>query len=276
MKNKKVILITGASAGIGHATAKDLILKGHIVYCAARSTDKMEDLKSLGGHIIKLDITKEEEIQSCVDQVIAEQKKIDVLWNNAGFGLYGSVEETSIEDARYQFEVNLFGLARITQLITPYMREQKKGLIINTSSMAGKVYTPLGAWYHGTKHALEGFSDCLRFELAPFGIDVVLLEPGAINTEFGDVMIAPMVERSGHGPYKKLARAMEKAANENYSRPNGASPVSLISKTVQKIIDSKKPKTRYLVGKYAKPMVGLRRIFGDRVYDCALKVMVKA
>lgn len=131
-----------------------------------------------------------------------------MLVNNAGFGCYGAVEDTPINDARYQFEVNLFGLARLTQLLLPKMREKGAGKIINMSSMGGKMYTPLGAWYHASKHALEGWSDCLRLELAQFGIDVVIIEPGAIKTEFGDVMAAPMLERSGSGAYSAIAQKM--------------------------------------------------------------------
>ena len=270
----KVILITGASSGMGKETARDLIAEGHTVYAAARSLDKMKDLEDLGGKVIHLDISDEASVAACVDQIIAEQGHIDVLWNNAGFGLFGSVEETTIDDARYQFDVNLFGLARLTQLITPHMRERREGLIINTSSVGGKVYTPLGAWYHATKHALEGFSDCLRFELEPHGVKVVVLEPGAIQTDFGNVMNDGLMKRSGTGPYKGVAIAL-KNMTEKEMNQGGGSPTSLISKTVRKIIAAKNPRTRYLVGKYAKPMAGIRKWGGDRIFDKVLRGMVK-
>ena len=183
--SKKVILITGASSGMGKESAKALIRKGHAVYAAARRIEQMEDLKSMGGYPIEMDITSENDVREVIETIIRKEGRIDVLWNNAGYGLYGAVEDVPIEDAKKQFEVNLFGLAAITQKVVPYMREANRGTIINTSSMGGKMYTPMGAWYHASKHAVEGFSDCLRLELEPFNIKVVVLEPGIIITEFG-------------------------------------------------------------------------------------------
>jgi NADP-dependent 3-hydroxy acid dehydrogenase YdfG len=159
---KKVILVTGASSGIGKATAQQLIKEGHIVYGAARRIEKMKDLEESGGHAIQMDVIKEQEVKACADRIIKEQGRIDVLVNNAGYAVYGPVENVDLEDARRQFEVNIFGLAAITKEVLPYMREAKSGTIINISSIGGKIYTPLGAWYHATKHALEGWSDCLR------------------------------------------------------------------------------------------------------------------
>ena len=130
------------------------------------------------------------QILNTLETIKESHQGVDVLINNAGYGLYGAMEDTSLEDARYQFEVNLFGLARLTQLVLPHMRKQNFGRIINTSSVGGKIYTPLGSWYHATKHALEGWSDCLRLEVAPFGIDVIIIEPGAIITEFGEATVS--------------------------------------------------------------------------------------
>lgn len=272
---KKVILITGASSGMGKVTALDLIKQGHIVYGAARRLDQMQELVAAGGHALKLDVADEDDVVAGVKQVINEQGKIDVLWNNAGYGLYGAVEDIPVADARKQFEVNLFGLARITQQVVPHMRRLGSGTIINTSSMGGKMYTPLGAWYHASKHALEGWSDCLRLELKGFGINVVILEPGVIATEFGNVMTAPMMKYSGRGVYASLANAMAKATGDSYNKPNAASPASLISKTVSDIISTTKPKTRYRVGKLAKPMVWIRVMLGDRIFDRAVMSRVK-
>ena len=182
MKMNKVILITGASSGIGKETAKKLISEGHTVYVSARRVDKMDDLVQIGARSIKMDITIDEDIKNAVETVLKEKGRIDVLVNNAGYAIYGAMEDTSIEDARRQFEVNLFGLARITQLVLPSMRNEKSGTIINMSSMGGKIYIPFGSWYHGTKHALEGWSDCMRTELKDFGIKVVIIEPGGIKT----------------------------------------------------------------------------------------------
>lgn len=271
---QKVIFVTGASSGIGKATAFQLIKEGHIVYGAARSVEKMKDLEEVGGRAIKMDITNEEEIQSAVDHIIAEQGKIDVLVNNAGFGLFGAVEDVSIDDARYQFEVNIFGLGRLTQLVLPHMRKQQSGTIINISSMGGKMYTLLGAWYHATKHALEGWSDCLRLELAPFGIDVVIIEPGVIETAFGDVMMQPMLERSGQGAYADLAQKLARATTQSYSKGRG-SPVSVIANVIAKAVRAKKPKTRYAAGKWAKFLIFLRTHISDRLFDRAVMSQMK-
>ena len=270
----KVILITGASSGIGKDAAIQLIKQGHKVYTAARRIENMQELKQLGGHPLAMDITNEADIRQVVDTIVKSEGRIDVLWNNAGYGLFGAVEDIAIEDARRQFEVNLFGLASISQKVLPYMRKQNTGTIINTSSMGGKMYTPLGAWYHASKHALEGWSDCLRLELKPFNINVVVLEPGTITTEFGDVMYGPMLKNSGEGAYKQLAQAMAKATRKNYEK-GAASPASVISNTILKIINSTKPKTRYRVGKWAKSLVWMRLYMGDRIFDRALMSQVK-
>ncbi|MCA9522279.1 MAG: SDR family NAD(P)-dependent oxidoreductase, partial [Myxococcales bacterium] len=173
------------------------------------------------------------------------------------------------DDARRQFEVNLFGLARLTQLVLPRMREKRAGTIVNVSSMGGKIYTPLGCWYHATKHALEGWSDCLRLELAPFGIDVIIVEPGVILTEFGDHLVEPMLKRSGHTAYGDLARKVADATRASYEA-GGGSPPALIAKLIVKAIASRRPRTRYVAGKFAKPLIAVRKWLGDRVYDKAV------
>jgi len=274
MKKQKVVLVTGASSGIGKATAKRLIDDGYKVYVAARRVEQMKDLESLGATPLKMDITIEEDVQKVVDTIVAKDGGVDVLVNNAGYAIYGAVEDTSIEDARRQFEVNIFGLARLTQLVLPHMREQKAGKIINISSMGGKMYTPLGAWYHGTKHALEGWSDCLRLELKPFGIDVVIIEPGAIVTEFGNVMANPLVERSGKGPYARMANSVKQATDDMYEKGQGSKP-EVIANVISKAVRAKKPKTRYAKGKFAKPMMFIRKWFGDRVFDKVVMSQVK-
>ena len=270
----KVILITGASSGIGKNTALSLIKEGHVVYGAARRLEMMQDIIQAGGHAIKMDILKERNIDDVVNQIVKEQNRIDILINNAGYGLWGAVETISIAEAKRQFDVNIFGLAYLTKKIIPLMRKQKSGKIINMSSMGGKVYTPFGAWYHATKYALEGWSDCLRMELKNFGIHVILIEPGVIKTEFQDVMMDSTVERSIGTPYEKKLRALKKATQEMYVRGIG-SPPSTITKLIIKAINSNNPQRRYVGGLFAKPMLLIKKWFGDKIYEKAIMSQIK-
>ncbi|MBR0897779.1 oxidoreductase [Bradyrhizobium tropiciagri] len=265
-RRKKTALVTGASSGMGKEIAKRLIKDGFHVFVAARHTDKMNDLVKLGARALRMDISNEAEIKATVDTILNEAGGVDVLVNNAGFGLYGPVEEIGIEEARYQFEVNLFGAARLTQLLLPSMRAKRSGTIVNITSMGGKIYTLLGAWYHATKHALEGWSDCLRLELAPFGIKVVIVEPGLIETGFGDVVANGLLKRSGSGPYAKQTEAVAKSTVDAYGQGRGTDP-SVIANVVSKAVKATKPRTRYVAGKYALPMIKIREWFGDRMFD---------
>ena len=273
MKAQKTALVTGASSGMGKVMAQQLIKDGLKVIVAARRVDKMDDLKALGAYPIALDVSSEESIVSATEEIKKEFGGVDVLVNNAGFGLYGAVEDISMDKARYQLEVNLFGAGHLIQLLLPYMREQRSGKIINISSMGGKVYTPLGAWYHASKHALEGFSDCLRIELKAFNIDVVIVEPGIIQTDFGNVMSGPMREHSGNGPYAPMVQAVE-TMGESYEKGEGTPP-QVIADVVSKAVHSRKPRTRYVAGKFAKPMMFIRKWFGDRAFDRMLFSMMK-
>jgi short-subunit dehydrogenase len=270
----KTVLVTGASSGIGYATAQLFLQNGFTVYAAARRLHKMQDLAEAGAYTREMDITVEEHVTRLIDEINDEQGGVDILVNNAGFASYGAVEETPIDEARYQFEVNLFGLARITQLALPAMREKGAGTIINISSVGGKIYTPLGAWYHATKHALEGWSDCLRFELEPFGIDVVIIEPGIIGTEFGDAMTGPMVEGANDSPYREMAESMKASSDESYDNPKNSTPPSVVAATILKAATARRPKPRYAIGKMAKPMIFMRWLLSDRLFDKALSTQL--
>lgn len=271
---KKIILITGASSGMGKETALQLIQDGHIVYGAARRVELMQELVENGGYALPVDMTNEQSMETLVEQIIQEQGKIDVLINNAGYAVYGAIEDITIDEARRQFEVNIFGLGRLTQLVLPHMREKKSGRIINISSMGGKMYTPLGAWYHATKHALEGWSDCLRLEVKQFGIDVVIIEPGAIKTEFDQVMLQPLLDRSKGGAYENLAGKVAQGTRKFYEKKN-SSPSSVIADVISKAVRVKRPKTRYAKGKMAKLMIFLRVYLGDRFFDWMVMSQVK-
>jgi len=270
-----IALVTGASSGMGKDTARRLLQLGHTVYVAARRVDQMQDLQALGALPLKMDITRDEDIVAAVQQITAGHGGVDILVNNAGFGLFGAVEDLPLDQARYQFEVNLFGMARLTQLLLPAMRAKGAGKIINLSSMGGRIYTPLGAWYHATKHAVEGWSDCLRLELAPFGINVVVVEPGVIATGFGDVMIEPLLKHSGEGAYRVMAQAVARATRESYARPETLSPPSVVVDAIARAVQARRPATRYVAGKFARLLMFVRKWFGDRAYDRLILSQVK-
>lgn len=269
---KKVALITGASSGIGFDTAVELQKKGFIIYGAARRVDRLEKLKEKGINIIELDVTNEESMKNCVNTILEKEGSIDVLVNNAGYGSFGAVEDVSMEEARRQIEVNVLGLARMTQLVLPSMRKHKFGKIVNISSMAGKIHTPFGAWYHATKFAVEGFSDCLRMEVQGFGIDVILVEPGGIKTDWGTIAADHLENSAKGGAYEKDASKAAKNMKTRYTGDSLTKPI-VIANTIVKAVTARKPKTRYLVGYAAKPGVFLRRILSDRMFDKIIKRM---
>src|SRR3954452_12568633 len=201
----KVALVTGGSSGIGACTVRELLDAGFVVYTVARRVDRMQPLVEQGAHAFAMDVTDDASMVAGIDRIITEQGRIDVLVNNAGYGSYGAVEDVPIDEARRQFEVNVFGLARLTQLVTPHMRRQGSGRIVNISSIGGNFYEPFGAWYHATKFAVEGFSDSLRLELRPFGIRVVLIRPAGIVTEWNTIAREGLAATSRGGAYAQYA-----------------------------------------------------------------------
>lgn len=271
---KKVALITGASSGMGKSTANILHKQGYTVYGAARRTDEMKDLQAKGMSVVSLDLINNESIVEAVNTILAKEGRIDVLINNAGYGSYGAVEDVSLEEARRQFEVNLFGMARLTQLVLPAMRKQKSGRIVNISSMGGKIYTPFGAWYHATKHAVEGWSDCLRLELKAFGIDVVVVEPGGIKTAWGEIAAENLKKTSGKGAYATFANSVSDNLAKMY-RGKQLTDVEVLGQTIARAATDRKPKTRYVKGYMAKPSIAIRKWFGDRVFDKIIMSQVK-
>lgn len=269
---KPVVLITGASSGIGKCTAKYLIKKGFIVYGAARSTDKMQDLVEQGGNTLYIDLTLETSMLAAVDYVLKKEGRIDCLINNAGYGLYGSLENTPIEEAKRQMEVNVFGMARMIQLVLPTMRKQKSGKIINISSIAGKITSPLGAWYFASKHAVEGLSDSLRQEVKPFGIDVIIIEPGGTKSEWNAVAREYLIENSAGTPYENMAR---KTCNYfPFVDEENADPI-VIAELIYKALIAKRPKTRYIGGARALELLTAKRLLSDKLFDEAVLSRMK-
>jgi NAD(P)-dependent dehydrogenase (short-subunit alcohol dehydrogenase family) len=262
----KTALVTGASSGIGEATVEQLLSAGATVYAAARRVEKMKNLEKKGARLVQMDVTDEASMVAGVESILEKQGSIDILVNNAGYGSYGAIEDVPIDEARRQFEVNIFGLARLTQLVLPKMRQNGYGKIVNISSMGGKIYTPFGGWYHATKHALEGFSDCLRWETAPFGIDVIIIEPGGIATPWGQIAADNLKKTSGSGAYADAANKAADGTAEMYSSDR-LSPPSLIAETIVKAVTANRPKTRYAVGFMARPTIFLRRVLSDRMFD---------
>jgi NAD(P)-dependent dehydrogenase (short-subunit alcohol dehydrogenase family) len=242
MTTAKIALVTGASSGIGEATARELAAAGFTVYAAARRVERLHTLAEAGIHPIAMDVTDDASMQAGVETILTEQGRIDVLVNNAGYGSYGALEDVPMEEARAQMEVNVFGAARLTQLVLPAMRAQHSGTIVNVTSMGGKITTPLGAWYHATKFALEALSDCLRMEVAPFGIDVVIIEPGGIRTEWSGIAAEKVRAVSSSGPYAPQGNAVANSPTSASTRRR-SSPPELIGKTITKAVTTRRPRT---------------------------------
>lgn len=269
----KVALVTGASSGIGEATVLALREQGWTVYAAARRVDRMAGLAERGVHVIGMDVADDASMVAGVERIVAEQGRLDALVNNAGYGSYGAVEDVPMEEARRQVEVNLFGLARLTQLVLPHMRDRRWGRIVNVSSIGGKVYTPFGAWYHATKHAVEGFSDALRMEVAPHGIDVVVIEPGGIRTEWAGIAAEGLAKTSAHGAYaKQVEQVMPMMSGGLDAR---ASDPSVVAKGILKAVTARRPRTRYAMGFGARPGLFARAVLTDRGFDRLTRVLIR-
>ena len=250
MMKEKVILITGASSGIGYDAAQTLARQGHRVYAAARRVEKMEPLKEFGAKVIRMDVTDEASMQQGVEAVMKAEGRLDVLVNNAGYGFFGAIETVPMEEARRQLEVNVFGLARLTQLVLPYMRKQGGGRIVNMASIAGKMVFYMGGWYNVTKYSVEAFSDALRMEMKPFGIDVVMVEPGAIKTDWGIIAACHLKETSEGTVYEDLG--MQWAHNMDwFYRTNLLSSPKVITQAISRAVNSRRPNARYCRGRFS-------------------------
>ena len=272
MKEKKTILITGASSGIGYDAAQMLAQQGHCVYAAARRMELMEPLKALGVHILKMDVTDEVSMRQGVEAVIQAEGHIDVLVNNAGFGYFGAIENVPLEEARRQLEVNVFGLARLTQLVLPYMREQGNGRIVNTSSIAGKMVIYMGGWYNVTKYSVEAFSDALRMEVKPFGIDVVMVEPGAIKTNWGPIAAQYLRESSAGTPYEEPGTRFADNMDWFY-QTNMLSKPSVVAKAISRAVNRRRPKARYRCGRFSVVGLWAHALLPARRWDAIMRKM---
>jgi NAD(P)-dependent dehydrogenase (short-subunit alcohol dehydrogenase family) len=262
----KTALVTGASSGIGEATALQLAELGYTVYAAARRVERMSDLADRGIRTRSVDVTDDPSMLALVEMIIADTGRIDVLVNNAGYGSYGALEDMPIEEARRQFEVNVFGLARLTQLVLPQMRAQRDGYLVNVSSMGGRIWEPLGSWYHASKFAVEGLSDSLRVEVAEFGIKVVIIEPGSIRSEWSAIAADQLEATSANTPYARQAKIVG-AVLRRVDRSQMASGPEVVAEAIAKAVQSAKPRTRYVVGGGARGILLAERILPDRGFD---------
>jgi NAD(P)-dependent dehydrogenase (short-subunit alcohol dehydrogenase family) len=264
--SERVVLVTGCSSGIGRAAALALAERGHRVFASARNRNDLAELERPNLAAVALDVTDPATIAAAVQTVLSRAGRIDVLVNNAGYGQYGAVEEVTTDEWRAQFEVNLFGAIAVTQAALPAMRQQRRGTIVNVSSVAGKVAIPFAAPYCASKHGLEAVSDALRVELAPFGIRVVLVEPGPISTRFGDRArsgVAPLLSRPG--PYRELYALAERAMDVDFQK--GKLPAEAVARVIVDAIESERPRARYPVGPMARALIALRRVLPDRWLD---------
>ncbi|RKR75794.1 oxidoreductase [Frondihabitans australicus] len=263
---ERVALVTGASSGIGASTAIELAERGYTVYAAARRVERMETLKTAGIRVIPLDVTDDDSVMAAVSGILDTTGRIDLLVNNAGYGSFGAIEEVSPEEGRKQFDVNVFGAIRLAQLVIPGMRERRTGRIVNVTSVGGKIHSPFGAWYHGTKFALEGMSDALRVELEPFGVDVVVVEPGAIKTEWSGIAADTLLAASGDGPYAEAAAKLAESFHSS-TYTDSASDPAVIAAVIVRAATVDRPRPRYAAGSGAKLLLTARRMLSDRAFD---------
>jgi NAD(P)-dependent dehydrogenase (short-subunit alcohol dehydrogenase family) len=274
MNVSKAVLITGCSSGIGWATAERLVDVGWKVYATARNVEKIAPLEQRGCQLLPLDVTDEDSMRSAVDEVERREGAVGVLVNNAGYSQSGAVEAVPMEKVRRQFETNVFGLARMCQLVLPGMRRQGYGRIVNVSSMGGKLTFPGGGYYHATKHAVEALSDALRFEVEGFGVKVSVIEPGLIRTGFADTALGSMDDLDGEDPYAGFDESVARTTAENYER----GPISklgggseAVAEAIEQAISARSPKSRYAVTPSAHLFLRLRRLLPDRAWDAVLR-----
>ena len=266
----RTVLITGCSSGIGRSTAARLARHGWDVWASARRPETLAELS--GCRHLALDVTDEESMHAAVATVLAESGRIDALVNNAGYSLSGAVETLELAEIRREFETNVFGLVRLTQLVLPSMREHRAGRIVNIGSMGGKLTFPGGGAYHASKYAVEAFSDALRYEVGGFGVQVVLIEPGLITTNFDEAALATM-DTESESPYKVFNQAVAKATTDAYAGPMAklGGPPEAVAKVIEKALTKHRPKPRYTVTPSAPASIGMRHVLGDRGWDLAMR-----
>ena len=270
MTDQKVAIVTGSSSGIGYETALLLARNGFRTYATMRNLEKAKAIsdisksEKLALHTIKLDVTDEKSVNEAIKTIKSDAGRIDVLVNNAGYGLTGSLEDLSMSEIKEQYETNVFGLIRVTQAVLPIMREQKSGIIVNISSIGGKMAIPLQSPYHGTKFAVEGLSESIAYELEPFGIKIVIIEPGAIKTNFDTGMVVAQKNQNPSSPYYKSMQKLQSSINSVFK--NGTPPAK-VAEVILNAITTPNPNLRYTVGEDAALLAQKRKELPDSEFQ---------
>jgi len=270
----RAVLVTGCSSGIGRATALRLAASGWTVYATARRRDAIADLEAAGCRTLALDVCDENSMSAAVRAVEGAEGAVGVLVNNAGYSQSGAVEAVPMDRVRAQFETNVFGLVRLTQLVLPAMRAQRWGRIVNLSSMGGKLVFPGGGFYHATKYAVEALSDALRFEVRGFGIDVVVVEPGLVRSGFAEAAVGAMGPGGASGPYAAFHEAVARGTREAYEKGALALLAGTpddVARAIERAISARRPRPRYKVTASARLLMAQRRLLGDRGWDLFLR-----
>lgn len=270
MTTSRAVLITGCSTGIGRATALRLYHAGLPIYATARNPESLAPLAAKGINILALDVTDEQSMASAVKQVVDRHGAVGVLVNNAGSGVYGAVEDVPLERVRASFETNVFGMIRLTQLVLPGMREQRAGRIVNISSILGRFSPPGGGLYNASKHAVEAYSDALRLEVAKFGVQVSMIEPATVRTEFFTTAMMQFAGPSGT-PYEDFYTTLANWAIKVHEGQNMAGrfalPPERVAEAVALAATARRPRARYPVGMLSRSALGMRRYLPDRLFD---------
>lgn len=267
-----IALITGASSGIGRATVEALAKKGYNVYAGVRRMESVASLRQSGITPVTLDVTSDDSVAAAVRNVVERAGRIDVLVNNAGYGQYGVLEDVPLTDAQRQFDANVFGLMRVTREVLPIMRQQEAGKIVNISSVAGKVSTPMAGWYSASKHAVEALSDALRLEVRPFGIDVIVLRPGAIKTGFDAIAVGELEQTTRTAAYRPMIQVFTRLVTGSYRRAPGP---EVVAEAIVYAVRARRSPARVALPLDSQGLIAIKRILGESMLDHLLSAQLR-